>query len=78
MSLVLDVAPVGPLVHAYGDRVLSGFDVAGDVELRGESSALAVADPLAVDPQVERRVDAFEVHPDLSPVPVPSTWNVRR
>ena len=62
--LVFEVAAVGPLVDPDREGVLARRDRIGDVELGGEPTPLAVADSLAVHPDVERGVDAVELEPD--------------
>ena len=58
--LVFEVGAVAVAQHTNGDRVLAGPDVPRDLELGREPAALAVADFDAVDPQVQRGIDALE------------------
>ena len=67
--LVLEIRPVRPLEHLHGQHVVPWAHEPRDVELRGDVRPLAVADGLAVEPDVEGRVDAVEVQEHLPPRP---------
>ncbi len=58
--LILQVAAVGPAVDPHGERVLTGPQIGRQVELRREPAVLAVADLLAVHPEIEGGIDAVE------------------
>ena len=58
------------LVDLDGEGVVAGFEKLGDVELGGGAGVLGVADFLAVDPEVEGGVDAFEGEEGVAAVPI--------
>ena len=67
--LALQVAAVAVAVHLGRDEVAARPDEPGDVELGRRPAVLAVADALAVHPEVERRRHPREVDEDLAPLP---------
>ena len=70
LILVFQVAAVAPLQDHNCQGVLAFLDVLGDVELRGGVGNFAVAQVLAVQPDVEAGVDTFEVQVSLGCVRV--------
>ena len=70
LVLVLEVAPHRPLVHLHRNEVLARSQIARHVELGAQVAPLAVPDLLAVDPDVEGRIDALEDEEDLAGAPL--------
>ena len=67
--LVFHVAAVGPAIDFDRDGVLAGLEILGDVELGDHAGVLAVADLLAIDPDVVGGIDAVEEQVGLAAVP---------
>ena len=68
--LVLEIGTVAPTHHLHGNEVLlSGFDVAGEVELSGILGIFGISYPLAVDPHLDIRGGRTDVHDDLFAIP---------
>jgi hypothetical protein len=68
--LVLEVAAVGVVQHLDGEDVRPRSQVPREVELAGGEGIFAVAEALAVQPHVVRRLDAGEVNEDAAALPV--------
>ena len=67
--LVFEVATVTPSVDFDCQRVVAWLEITGDIEFGRRHTPLAIADLFAIDPEVERRLDAGEVDEDLPSLP---------
>ena len=68
--LALEIGAVRPAVDLDGQDVLARLEEPGDVELGRRLRVLAEADLLAVDPDVEERLDGAEVEKDVASRPI--------
>ena len=68
--LVLEIRTVAPAHHLHGNEVLlSGLDVAREVELSGVLGIFGISYPLAVDPDLHIRGGGTDVHDYLLAIP---------
>ena len=74
--LTFQIRTVGESVHLGGDDILSGLQEPRDIELGRVAGIFGEADVLAVDPQVEERVDAVKVDEDLAAGPARRDFEV--
>ena len=74
--LVFQIGAVAVFVDLDGYLVLTFLDVAGNIELRRLHRALTIANPLTVDPDVERRHDTLEAQEGLTLLP--TGWQAER
>ncbi len=70
MVLILQEAAIAPADHLGGQEVLARVHQLGDVKLGRQARSLAIADQLAVDPEIERRLDALKAQNDAAPLPI--------
>jgi len=68
--LILQIGAVAPAKHLDREQVVAGLQVRRQAKRRRRAAVLAEAELLAVDPQIEERVDAIEGDEDLSPGPL--------
>ena len=68
--LVFEIRAVGVAIDLQRDDILAGLDELRDVELGGIARILREADVLAVDPEVEERIDGVELEEDFLSAPL--------
>ena len=68
--LVFQITAVAEAEHLHGKAVLALLQELGDIEMGRQTAIFTIAHHLAVDPEIEGRFYAFEIHDHIHALPV--------